>query len=284
MKIANAETTSFTPPPTVRGGRIDFKTLLEGHRGAANNYQLLLANTDISFKSPRHRHNFEQLRYSVRGPTHTGDECVIAEGELAYFPEGCYYGPQDQSRCKESSLTMVIQFGGPSGSGYISRAEMEQAFHELAQSGDFEQGVYRRRAPAADQRKNQDSYEAIWEHHNRRKLVYPKPRFAAPVRFSEANFDWLADARHAGVWHKHIATFTEAFLGIAFLKLDASVHYTIDAGSSTRLLFVKSGEGKIGGSGAWTAHTAVHMDPGESVVLDAATTSEILVVDLPSIG
>mgnify|MGYP003348597327 FL=1 len=63
MKIANAETTPFTPPPPSRGGRIDFKTLLEGRPGALNNYQLLLADTDISFKSPRHRHNFEQLRY-----------------------------------------------------------------------------------------------------------------------------------------------------------------------------------------------------------------------------
>ena len=123
MKIANAETTPFTPPPPSRGGRIDFKTLLEGRPGALNNYQLLLADTDISFKSPRHRHNFEQLRYSVKGATHTGDDCVIQEGELAYFPEGCYYGPQDQSRCGHNSLTMVIQFGGPSMKTIYSDSE-----------------------------------------------------------------------------------------------------------------------------------------------------------------
>lgn len=281
MKIANSETTAFTPPPTVRGGRIDFKTLLEGRPGTPHNYQLLLADTDISFKSPRHRHNFDQLRYSVRGPTHTGDDCVIGEGELAYFPEGCYYGPQDQSRCKASSLTMVIQFGGPSGNGYISRAEMENAFDELSRSGDFEQGVYKRRSPGAGEKKNQDAYEAIWEHHNRRTLIYPKPRFATPVRFSEAHFDWAPDPKTAGLWHKHIATLTEAHLSLAFLKMEAGQSHSLTSGTRTRLVFVKSGTGSVGTTGSWSPHTAMHLDPGESIMLLANSESEMLLVDLP---
>lgn len=284
MKLAHAETTPFTAPPPSRGGRIEFKTLLEGDPERLDNYQLLLADTDISFKSPRHRHNFDQLRYSLQGPTHTGDDCVLQEGELAYFPEGCHYGPQDQARCGRSSLTMVIQFGGPSRSGYMSRSDMERAFADLRQSGDFEGGVYRRRAPTEGERRNQDSYEALWEHHNHRKLVYPRPRFAAPVRFAERHFQWVDDAERPGVAHKHIATLTEAQLRVGFVRLESGASLSLDACPGTRLLFVKTGDGTIGDGAAWTTHTAVHLEPGETVALCARSGSELLVVDLPRLG
>src|SRR4051812_9641085 len=47
-----------------------------------------------SYHSPRHRHNFEQIRYVIAGSATYGP--LQAEpGDCIYFPEGVYYGPQD---------------------------------------------------------------------------------------------------------------------------------------------------------------------------------------------
>ena len=45
--------------------------------------------------TPKHRHNFDQIRYTLSGlqSTGLGD---LAGGECGYFPEGSHYGPQQQ--------------------------------------------------------------------------------------------------------------------------------------------------------------------------------------------
>ena len=72
MNIAHSETTPWQPTPSLRGGIIRFKTLLAGREGSPNNFSLVLADTDVSFKSPRHRHNFDQLRVTLEGSTNYG--------------------------------------------------------------------------------------------------------------------------------------------------------------------------------------------------------------------
>src|SRR2546427_13294294 len=104
MRLAHFETTPWTPVPAVRGGTIVFKTMLEGQENTPDNYHLLLADTGVTFKSPRHRHNFDQLRFSVAGTTNIGVKRNLEEGDVAYFPEGTYYGPQDQESVGQDSL------------------------------------------------------------------------------------------------------------------------------------------------------------------------------------
>ena len=128
MRLAHSETTPWTPVPPMRGGTIEFKTMLEGREGAPDNYQLLLANTDLTFMSPRHRHNFDQLRYSLEGATNIGPKRNMEQGDLAYFPEGTYYGPQVQQEVGQTSLAMVIQGGDMVVPGLISAAICGWAF------------------------------------------------------------------------------------------------------------------------------------------------------------
>lgn len=154
MRLAHSQTTPWTPTPAVRGGTIKFKTLLEGQEGTPTNYQLLLADTDVSFKSPRHRHNFDQLRFSLTGATNIGPKRNLEEGDLAYFPEGTYYGPQNQEEVGKDSLTMVIQFGGPSGNGYMSMRQLNDGVDKLEAEGRLEGCVFTRNVPETDSRKN----------------------------------------------------------------------------------------------------------------------------------
>jgi len=283
MRVSHAETTPFTAVRPARGGTIEFKTMLEGAPGTPGNYHLLIANTDISFKSPRHRHNFDQLRYSLEGPTHTGDNCILEEGDLAYFPEGTYYGPQDQQATGKSSLTMVIQFGGPSGSGFMTRAELDRAYDELKEVGRFEEGIYKRDTQQVGERKNQDAYEAQWEHHNKRKLKYNKPRFAQAVQFRESNFEWVPLKSCHGVATKHIGTFTESMVGVKFIQLQSGTHFEMPRSEQTRLLFVKTGTGQLSTGQLWSQYTSIHLDPEDSLALTATSLTELLVTELPLI-
>lgn len=281
MRLAHAETTPWTPVPPVRGGTIEFKTLLEGDEDSPDNYQLLLANTDLSFKSPRHRHNFDQLRFSINGATNIGVKRNLEEGDLAYFPEGTYYGPQDQESVGHESLSMVVQFGGPSGNGYMSRRQMSQSFSRLEQEGRFDGGVYRRDTPAPDGRVNQDSYEAIWECQNGRAISYAKPRFMEPVHFRAQNFEWLPMPGQPGVATKHIGSFTERAVAVFFVRIDGGATFALAAAPQTQIIFIKEGTGSFGGGQQWSRHTAAHCSAGESATLRAGTLTELLVLQLP---
>lgn len=283
MRLAHFETAPWTPVPAVRGGTIEFKTMLEGDESAPDNYHLLLANTDTSFKSPRHRHNFDQLRFSLKGATNIGVKRNLEEGDLAYFPEGTYYGPQNQESVGNDSLSMVVQFGGPSGNGYMSRRQLSDSFAKLENDGRFEGGVYRRNTPTPDGRINQDSYEAIWEYQNGRPIAYSKPRFMDPVHFREQNFEWQAVADQTGAATKHIASFTEKGVAVFFVRLDAGAQYTLMAAQQTQLVFIKHGTGKFASGDSWFQHTAVQVSVAESLDMQAITPTEAVVLLLPRI-
>lgn len=281
MRIARSETTPFTPVPAVRGGTIAFKTLLEGAEGRPDNYQLLLADTDISFKSPRHRHNFDQFRLSVEGSTNIGPKRNLEEGDLAYFPEGTYYGPQNQEEVGKNSLCMVVQFGGPCGNGYMSRKQMQEGFAELSAQGSFEAGVYRRATPAEDGRKNQDAYEAIWEHENRRPISYSRPRFLDPVHVRDQNFDWQPVAGTEGVKVKQLGRFTERDIGAQALRIEPGHSLSLAAMPQLQLVFIKTGSGRFGNGEAWSRHSAIELAAGEAATMTADTLTEAVVMALP---
>ena len=281
MRLAHSRTTPWIAPPAVRGGTIKFKTLLEGQEGRPDNYQLLLADTDPSFKSPRHRHNFDQLRFSLTGCTNIGPQRNLEEGDLAYFPEGTYYGPQNQEEVGKDSLSLVIQFGGPSGNGYMSLRQLDQGLESLKADGRFESGVYKRNSPVPDGPKNQDAYEAVWENQNGRPVAYEKPRFMDAIHFRERNFGWQALADTPGVAIKRIGSFTECDVGVQFLRLDAGASYTLPAWRQKQLVFVKNGTGSFGTGDEWFEHTAVDLPAGESVEMTATTPSEAVILFLP---
>jgi hypothetical protein len=65
----------------------------------------------------------------------------MGPGTFGYFPEGAAYGPQSS---EGRSATAVLQFGGASGGGYLSRQEVEAGREALRKFGSFDGGVFRR--------------------------------------------------------------------------------------------------------------------------------------------
>jgi len=281
MNIAHAETTPWGPVRTLRGGKLTFKELLAGNDASPTNFSLVLADTDLSFKSPRHRHNFDQVRITLQGSTNYGPRQNIEVGDIAYFPEGVHYGPQDQELVGRSSLAMVIQFGGASGNGYMSQRQARQAQRELEAHGRFEDGVFKRERGDAGGRVNQDAYEALWEHTNGRRIEYPRPRLTEPVHFRAANIPWMSVEDQPGASTKELGRFSERGIGITCLRLDAGALYSLPASDHERILFFNEGTGTFSSGETWATWDAAHLGNGEAPAMRAADATTAMVLTLP---
>ena len=99
-----------------RGGMFHSRRLLEGNPGTVDNFQIGIGVSQGDFYSPRHRHNFEQIRVQLDGEAYFDRDGTMTPGTVGYFPEGVFYGPQSQ-KPGMISTTAVLQFGGASGCG-----------------------------------------------------------------------------------------------------------------------------------------------------------------------
>ena len=216
MKIVQTDEIPLKRGLEHRGGIFHGRIMVEGEPGALDNFQLSFGQMGGDFNSPRHRHNFEQIRYQLEGVLDYGRDGKLTAGMVGYFPEAVYYGPQSQDpniACK----TIVLQFGGASGSGYLSQAEVQAGMQELKREGEFKDGVFRRRADAEGKR-NMDGYQAIWEHVNGRPMAYPKPRYPQPIFMDPATYDWVPVEGPSGVCEKPLGVFTERRSEAGFFK------------------------------------------------------------------
>ena len=110
---------------SMRDGVLAQKHLLFGEDGSPNNYDLNVGLAGSGgWRTPRHRHNFDQIRYVLKGDYPYADKKVLPEGWIAYFPKSVHYGPQDRP---EGLETMVLQFGDASGGGYARATRLPRA-------------------------------------------------------------------------------------------------------------------------------------------------------------
>lgn len=257
-----------------RQGTFRAHPMLHGPDGTPGNFFLQLSRTYADFLSPRHRHNFEQIRVQLEGPADFDRDGVMEPGTLGYFPEGVFYGPQSISG---ESLTLVLQFGGASGSGYIPEAAFQAGVEKLKASGTFEQGVYRSTRPEGS-KYSQDAYEAVWEYLNGRALKYPGSRYQKPVFLDPEAFGWRETGHDAGVARRHLLTASEGELRLAQWKLAPGSQITLEANT---LVFVLQGQGHTLGRG-WDKWSTLYSD-ASPLTLEATSPVVLLEIRLPDI-
>jgi len=278
MKIVQTDQIPLKRALEHRGGMFHGRIMLEGAPGALDNFQVSFGQMGGDFNSPRHRHNFEQIRYQLEGVLDYGRDGKLTAGMVGYFPEAVYYGPQSQDpniACK----TIVLQFGGASGSGYLSQAEVQAGMRELKQEGEFKDGVFRRRADVEGKR-NVDGYQAIWEHANERSMIYPKPRYPQPIFMDPATYEWVPVEGAPGVDEKLLGVFTERRSEASFFKLAAGASYTA---RGKGVYVVVRGTGTVG-SEPMRALTTVYLEPGETMTFTAQEATELLHFGLPNLA
>jgi hypothetical protein len=258
-----------------RAGLFHSQSLLHGAEGTPENFYLQLSHLHNDFFSPRHRHNFDQVRVQLLGDASFTRDGVMKAGMVGYFPEGVFYGPQENGG---ESKTLVLQFGGASGSGYISEERFQQGVEELKQFGTFEKGVFHRVRDDGG-RKNQDAYEAVWEHIHGKRLDYPKSEHPTPVFMDPATVEWQPEPGCAGVRRKLLGVFSARKLRISVLGLDAGASVPLAANS---IAFVLSGAGSSDGR-PWRQHATLRT--GETAAnVSASEASEVLEIHLPHLS
>jgi hypothetical protein len=258
-----------------RAGLFRSQSLMHGEEGTPENFYLQLAHTYSDFHSPRHRHNFDQVRVQLRGDADFARDGVMRPGTVGYFPEGIHYGPQSIAG---ESLTLVLQVGGASGCGYISEERFQQAVNELKAHGTFENGVFRR-PESVDGRKNQDAYEAVWEYVNGQRIAYASGEHDKPVFMEPADVAWQQEPGASGVQRKPLGRFSARGLGLSVIGLQAGASVAL---APHAIAFVLDGEGHSA-LGNWTRHSTLRTG-AEGGRVSATRAAELLEIHIPPLS
>lgn len=278
MKIAH-----FDDVPTIepvqkgfRSGEIAFKDLLQGEEGAPDNYGLQWVTVEDAFSTPRHRHAFEQVRILVEGRFGFGPGHAQDAGSVGYFCEGTAYTQDAQGR----SVTLLLQVGGPSGQGFMSRAQMRRGVAALREKGEYADGVFTW-FDAHGTKHNQDSYEATWEQVHGRRIAYPRPQYDGPILLRPERFRFIEAPDQPGASIRRLGRFNDHGLELAQIALEAGGTYAAPAAGTTRLLVCVDGAGTIDGR-PYRAWTSIHVAKGEGARLRAESPSIFWWMDIPA--
>lgn len=277
MRIVNADEVQWQPMAAhIRaGGGLKLKKLLKGRPGTKENYLCNVAKNEGDYGSPRHRHNFDQIRVALDGDMRISPKQVVKEGQIGYFPEGTFYGPYDDAG-RERTI-MIVQFGGASGSGYVSEEEAAAAKAELLKEGEFRDGIFHRHSGPG--KKNQDAFEAVWERCMGRRLHYPKPRYDTPIVLDPKHFEWKPTG-WAGVSFKRLGTFTERETRLDMVRLEPGAAWTSPAERAIQILFVREGAGTCEDR-AYGRWAAIETEAGERATFRASEATEIVALVMP---
>ena len=277
MRISEAETSETGQVGSMREGKLVQKFLLEGEDNSPNNYLLNVGLTGSGgWGTPRHRHNFDQIRYVLKGKYPVSPHKIMGEGSVAYFPESVHYGPQDRP---EGLEMMVIQFGGASGSGFLSTPQREAANDRLNKKGTFKDGIFTW-FDEKGQKHNMDGSAACFEEAMKTKLTFAAPRYDDVIVMEPEAYAWVPTGT-VGVSTKLLGTFTERNARIGMLKLDAGA--TMNTGTRTQIEVLFMGTGNINVDGkSYGDKTAIELLPTDkSVAINASAESVFFTVTLP---
>jgi hypothetical protein len=276
MRVSKAAETGSERVGSMREGKLDQKHLLFGEDGSPNNYDLNMGHAGSGgWRTPRHRHNFDQIRYILSGKLPYTETEVLEEGWVGYFPESVHYGPQDRP---EGLRTVVLQCGGASGGGYLSVAQREAVNAEMNKTGEFKKGMYHYVDENAVEQVVDGSL-AIFERATGNALEFATPRYTDVIAMNPNAYDWIPQG-DTGLADKWVGTFTERDLRIGFLKLDAGAVYQAGLQPSIEILFQIHGQVTAGGE-KYGPETGFEFLAGEGPVpVEAVEPTEFLRVVL----
>lgn len=254
-----------------RPGFAENKRLLVGDRHAPTNFELSIVHVDSVYSTPRHKHNFDQIRVMLSGDFGYDKSDVLREGSISYFPEGTPY----IQRSEGESVTLLLQFGGASGSGFMSYADLDRGKVELESQGAFEEGNFI--ASGSNSGLKKDAYEAIWEHVSGREIKYPPLRYKSPAVMDPNGFEWIEAVSESGVFEKSVGRFSERDIGMGYIRVKSGCAHTL---IDDRLYYLLSGNGRCG-EHVWTEGVAVNAQSDGPHSFEAAETSEFVYMDRP---
>ena len=258
----------------LREGNVTARYLAMGEPNSPNNYAAFFTDTE-EHTTPRHKHNFDQIRYVIQGEGQYGDYMTTPGGTVLYVPEGVAYGPQSRSR---GMRQFTVQFGGSCGAGYVSNKQRRAAMEALSKKGTFEKGIYSY-VDDKVKRHNQDAFEACWAHVTGKSVVYPEPRYSEMILMDPRNYGWVK--QDTGVAYKQMGVFTERNTCVGFIKLDSGATLIAGTSNAPEILFLAKGAVTFQGA-TYDQFSALAFKAGEGPVeVKANEASEFLSLKMP---
>lgn len=235
-------------------GTVSFNYLLMSEEsGSLENFRYILGRQEADFYMPRHRHAFDQIRLPLVGDMNLGEQGILHEGEIGYFPEGRTYGPQDDRLGDPKQVQLVLQFGGASGLGMsLGRGR-----------GPRNRGSQRERPQPGPQK-------------------LPQARYDNAIKFDPRRFNFLPLDGQPGVERKFFGAFTERAFWIERIKIAPGAQWISDDARARRLIVVLSGAGTAAGADAEPL-TAIQAEVGEKLTVTATEEMELHVIGLPPV-
>jgi hypothetical protein len=260
--------------PNTRGGDI-YRKMIRGAEGVREvDYDIrieLFSGGEDTYKSIRHRHDFEQLRFAVSGHMDLGFD-VLEEGDVGYFPANAYYGPQT---CADA-LILIAQWGDR----YITAAQSNAAVAELKETGEFKDGFYQSVDNEGRPYKI-DPLNAIWEKVFGRAYVPQPPRYKQPVLMTPSAFGW--NSPDGATRSRRLGVFSEISLEISTVQWvqDGPLHVQLADNDRRPTLLFTTGGTFTHDSLSFGSLTGVWIEPGESAKIEGSAKSELLMVHFP---
>lgn len=253
------------------------RALLEGVEDSRNHYSVDLMQGFGDYSGPRHKHDFDQVRYVIAGEYAYGKDKFLPAGNVAYFPEGLFYGPQIR---RPGLLMFAVELGGASGCGHISRRQKKIAKEILNKRGVATKDTYSY-VDDTGRKRGMDVNAAITEVIRGARIEYPRPRYEDIVVMDPESFDWVADPQAPGVTHKWLGTFNERGMRIGFTRVEPGAILNVGLHEAPELLFITQGSATCGGK-ACPLHSAIAFEPLEGpVAIAAGEPTEVLRIQSP---
>ena len=283
MQISQAATAPDYNAGELRTGTLETKVLAVGKEGSLDCYRMGLetAREEGGWKTPRHRHNVDQIRFQIEGDWIYGKDLVLHPGTVCYFPESVYYGPQDR---QQGSKTLLCQFGSASRNGFMTPRQRRKGYDDLiAKGGKFVNGAYTW-TDEKGQKHNQEAYEAVWEHMNGRKIEYMKPRYDRVVEMYPGAFHYEADPDQPGVGVKWLGCFTENQVRTGFIRVSPGATLTIGMHTAPQVYYLWKGALSHGGK-TYGPETGFAVEAHEGPIeWKGVEVTEIFTIQLPTFG
>jgi len=275
MRMANALEMQWEQISQHRKESPWFRRLLQGPRGALDNYEFTLVRVEDKYDTPRHNHNFDQVRIMLDGSFDFGGQ-VQEAGTVGYFPAGTYY----TQSARGASVTLLLQIGAACRQGYVDFTQVRGAASELALKGEFEDGLYRFEDENGDVQVV-DGYEAVFKQAAGFAPVNPEPRFEGPVIVNTEAVEPRASADGGAI--RFFGTFNEYGLTLTQRLGRTGEDMTLRPKSGQKaLLYVQSGRLDSDGAGELTEGIAIELDAGETVTGQVAADLAVYQIDLPA--
>jgi hypothetical protein len=242
---------------------------------------------DNATSTPRHRHGFQQIRWSESGRLNYAPDRYIHEGDLGYFPRGAWYGPQ----FRDEGVSITIQFGfngeKQHGSPMWDKYQAE-ALEKLQASGEFVNGTYVDTDPATGEKRKRDSVEALYEvqyeMHTGERFVIPAAGYDSAILMHPNAFDYYnagkgVDIRRLGSFYDHPGESGD--VAFAMVRLSGG---TFELGPERAQIVWSANHGLIVGGKTYPESTYIFSPRSESVELTSDDSVELYVVTFPRLG